>query len=619
MYVPTKDNPVDHLSRGCTSKQLKSSNWLHGPSWLLTREFPEQTNINIAVHELTVEINPVHPIQPLIDLTKFNSYLRVIRIMIRVLEFCQSPSNPFEKLVRQEQLLHCTSIHAHLTNPRINVKVEVKTTIKQLNLYLENNVIRAKGRIIHSELPLDATTPFFLPNKSHLVDLLINHIHTSHHHVGLSQSLSLYRQRCWTPKIRSRIKSLLLRCVICQRVRKKTVPRPLPPSLPAECVRWVPPFTNVGVDHTGSFAIRDPQGRKAKAYICLFVCATTRAVHLEVVANLTTTSFTMYLRRLAASKGMPSLLLSDNHKTFIVGETFLLEMQQDPAIKEYLAAKNIRWKHQTPRSPWMGGHFERLVRTIKASLATAISRKVLTLEEFTTVVKEAENIVNSRPLTYQSDETRDIPLTPSQLAWGRDLTFMPPLLQPRDPLDENYDAKATRAQYVVLSNALERFRKRWHIEYLLSLREKHYNKCAENPTHHLRVGQLVMVKHDNIHRIEWPLGVITAVYPDEKGVIRTAKVEECGRRSLRPVSFLVPLELDCPMESRPEMGGATAHPTGATLAPGDSSVKFKCNGGMFELPFAGGGLNTWPEDGRLACSGVCCLSKRCNSVRVGQR
>ena len=54
-----------------------------------------------------------------------------------------------------------------------------------------------------------------------------------------------------------------------------------------------------------------------------------------------------------------------------------------------------------------------------------------------------------------------------------------------------------------------------------------------------------MVKHDNIHRIEWPLGVITAMYPDEKGVIRTAEVEECGRRSLRPVSFVVPLELDC--------------------------------------------------------------------------
>ena len=124
MYIPNKDNPADHLSRGCTSKQLKTSNWLHGTSWLLTREFPEQSNINIIVNELTIEINPVHPIPPLIDLTKFSSFLRVLRIMTRVLEFCQSPPNPFKKLVRQEQLLHYNSIHAHLTNSRVNVNLE---------------------------------------------------------------------------------------------------------------------------------------------------------------------------------------------------------------------------------------------------------------------------------------------------------------------------------------------------------------------------------------------------------------------------------------------------------------------------------------------------------------
>ena len=115
---------------------------------------------------------------------------------------------------------------------------------------------------------------------------------------------------------------------------------------------------------------------------------------------------------------------------------------------------------------------------------------------------------------------------------------MPPLLQPGDPLDEV-------AQYELLSNALERFRKRWHSEYLLSLREKHNNVCAEDPTHQLSVGQLDMVRHENVHRIEWPLGVITAVYPDASGVIRTAEVEECGKRSHRPISYLVPLELDC--------------------------------------------------------------------------
>ena len=116
--------------------------------------------------------------------------------MSKVIGFCQSPANPFEKLVRQDQLLHCTSIHAYLNNPRVRVNVEVKTTVKQLSLYLENDTIRSKGRLNNSELPLDAITPLFLPNKSYLVDLLVNHIHSLHNHIGLSQTLSLYRQCC---------------------------------------------------------------------------------------------------------------------------------------------------------------------------------------------------------------------------------------------------------------------------------------------------------------------------------------------------------------------------------------------------------------------------------------
>ena len=329
-YVPTKDNPADYLSRGCTSKKLKSSNWLHGPSWLLTCEFPEQTNLEVVVNELTVEVNPIHPVHPLIDLIKFNSFTRAIRVMTKVIEFCQSPANPFEKLIRQEQLLHCTSIHAFLNNPRVRVNVEVKTTVKQLSLYLENDTIRSKGRINNSELPLDAITPYFLPNKSYLVDLLIMHIHTLHNHIGLSQTLSLYRQRCWTPKIRSRIKCLLLRCVTCRRVKGRTLSQPLPPPLPAERVQWVPPFSHVGVDHTGSYVIRDPQGRKSKVYICLFVCTTTRAVHLEVVEDLTTSKFILCLRRLAATKGMPKLILSDNHRTFIAGKPSCLICSRTP-------------------------------------------------------------------------------------------------------------------------------------------------------------------------------------------------------------------------------------------------------------------------------------------------
>ena len=222
--------------------------------------------------------------------------------------------------------------------------------------------------------------------------------------------MSVYCQTFWSPKICSSLKSILLRCVTCRRQRARTLARPTPSPLPAERVQWQRPFATVGVDHTGHFYARDAFGNRVKLYICLFVCATTRAVHLEVVDNLSATSFIMCLCHLVASKGIPSVILSDNHKTFISGEKFLLDLQEDDIVKDFLEDHCIQWRHQTPRFPWMGGHFERLVRTIKTSLSAAIARKLYNIEGFTTIVKEVESIVNMSPLTYQSNDTRDQPL-----------------------------------------------------------------------------------------------------------------------------------------------------------------------------------------------------------------
>ena len=251
----------------------------------------------------------------------------------------------------QEQCLHCNSIYSHLANPRINITIDVKNTIRDLDLHLVNGVIKAKGRLIHSELSLEAQTPMFLPNRSILVDLIVRHIHQIHNHCGLSQTLSVFRQSFWSPKICARLKSLILRCVICRRQRANTIARPPPPPpLPAERVQWKHPFSTVVVDHTGHFYARDTYGNRIKLYICLFVCATTRAAHLEVVNNLSMTSFILCLRCLAAAKGIPFLIISDNHKTFISGENFLLDLQEDDTVQEFLQEHRIQWRHQTPRS-----------------------------------------------------------------------------------------------------------------------------------------------------------------------------------------------------------------------------------------------------------------------------
>ena len=419
MHVPTESNPADLLSRGCTTNKLKFSIWQHGPDWLTTQHYPEQTHIHIATNELVVEINPVNPVPPVLDLDRISSYTRTINIMTKVLSFTKSSSDPLFKLVMQEQRLHCNSIYSYLSNARINVSIDIKNTLTSLDLHLIDNIIIAKGILIHSELPLDAQTSLLLPNRTRLVELIDQHIHQKYNHFGLSHTLSVYRQTFWSPKIRSHLKSIILRCVICRRQSARTIAKPAPPLLPAERVQWQRPFATVGVDHMGHFYARDPYGNRIKLYICLFVCATTRAVHLEVVDNLSATSFILCLRRLAATKGIPSVILSDNHRTFISGEKFLLDLQEDNIVQEFLQDHRITWRHQTPRSPWMGRHFKKLVRTIKTSLSLAIARKLYNQEEFTTIVKEVESIINMRPLTYQSNDVCDQPLTPSQLLWGR--------------------------------------------------------------------------------------------------------------------------------------------------------------------------------------------------------
>lgn len=103
--------------------------------------------------------------------------------------------------------------------------------------------------------------------------------------------MSALRQFFWIPTGRQYVKKLLHRCTVCRKHGGRPYAVPDAAPLPKMRVQEVPPFSITGVDFTGALYVKQHNGEEGKAYICLFTCATSRAVHLEVVTDLSTTSF----------------------------------------------------------------------------------------------------------------------------------------------------------------------------------------------------------------------------------------------------------------------------------------------------------------------------------------
>ena len=119
---------------------------------------------------------------------------------------------------------------------------------------------------------------------------------------------------CWRPMVRAYVR----RCVRCIQTTARTTNQ-LMGSLPSQRVHLSRPFSKTGLDYAGPFRIKSVKGREirsSKGYLALFVCLATKAVHMEVVDDLTTASFLGALRRFVGRRGLPAELWSDNATTF---------------------------------------------------------------------------------------------------------------------------------------------------------------------------------------------------------------------------------------------------------------------------------------------------------------
>ena len=347
--------------------------------------------------------------------------------------------------------------------------------VRQLHLFLDaDGFLHCGGRIHNAPLTELAKFPYLLPPSHPFTTLTVYETHRKQLHSGVNATVTALRQNFWITSIRQYVRKLLCCCVTCRKLEGTAFRPPDPASLPKLRVQEAAPFTVTGVDFTGPLYVRSESG-ETKSYICLFTCAVTRAVHLEVVSDLSEETFLQAFRRFSSRRSLPLHIIFDNASTYLAAAETLNELFQSPSLKELFGRRGVEWEFIPKRAPWYGGFWERLIGLTKRAIKKTLGRASITLTELQTLIVEVEAILNDRPITYVSSDAADLePLTPFHLLHGRRITSLPYPVTGDDHLDLDYgSASDMRRRASTQACILERFWRRWRHEYLTSLCEFH--------------------------------------------------------------------------------------------------------------------------------------------------
>ncbi len=190
-----------------------------------------------------------------------------------------------------------------------------------------------------------------------------------------------------------------------------------------------PPFSNTGIDFAGPLYVKT-SGQldctdSGKVYIALFTCASTRAIHLELVENLSVATFLHAFRRFTSRRGLPNTIFTDNAKTFKAALREIANIFRSKETERYFVNRGVVWKYIIEKAPWHGGFYERMVRCVKRCLKKSIGSASLTFGELRILLVEVETTINNRPLTFFYDDQEGVSfaLTPSHLIYGWQISF----------------------------------------------------------------------------------------------------------------------------------------------------------------------------------------------------
>lgn len=564
-HVPTNLNPADCASRGMSAQSISAHDLWWSPNWL--KEPPSswpKMPLALGHHALPglkPKKVPAHIAIPDVDhdlLTRFSSLDKLVGVTACIKRFifnCKHGpearrSGPLTVTERRDALLlWVRSVQQNEFAEdfhRLQTDKIVTARLQRLSPFMKDGLLRVGGRLAHASINYDAQHPLILPSSSPLVDLIIDHYHKVHCHPGSDTLHAILRQQFWILSARRVIRRRVFKCIRCFRCRAQP-DAPFMGDLPADRVNPQPVFSQVTTDFAGPFLVKSSTLRNAKllkAYFCIFVCLSTKAVHLEAVSALTTEAFLAALQRFISRRGTPVLIRSDCGTNYVGTRNHLIEVQNfltanNDEITHKLANQHITWLLNPPKGPWFGALHEINIKSTKQLLYRVIGEQHLTFEEFCTLLARIEAVLNSRPLCPLSSDPSDFqPLTPGHFIIGRPLTALP------EPSFDDRPLSALR-RFQLIQAISQRFWTLWTRSYLHTLQTRSKWLSPSSPP---QVGELVLIKEDNLPPLQWKLGRITHTIPGKDGVIRVVDLDTAHGHLRRPVLKIARLPLDSAQE-----------------------------------------------------------------------
>lgn len=617
MFIPSEMNPADISTRPRKWEEFSNNLefWIHGPpflkeeqekwpkfnmealtpsmldSWEQTARIPSPLCEISANNSHTFTIQQKTKLHSLfagteldfIKTNRFSSLTKLTRVTVYCFRFLKAkiwtklspekqqkytilkkwfdkmepPSNEITAIEMQKAKLfwEWSTQQKHFDKLLESQKKEFK--FNEMNLFLDDDgIIRLKGRLQNAPLAFDTIFPKLLPENDHFTGLLIWNAHSKVNHLGVPSTLAELRKEYWIQHGKNTVKKFLNNCIVCKKWKGGKFQLPKMPPFPGKRVTRACPFQHVGLDYFGPITIK-MCGEHSKVWVCLLTCLVTRAVHLEIVSDMSAEKFLLCLRRFISRRGRPETIICDNAKQFRLTAKTLDEAWKtwqgiltDSEIKKFLAIQQIKFIFIPEHAPWMGGAYERLISIVKAVLKPALGRKIVPFEMLMTYIGEAEAILNSRPISeIQNGEL--IPVI-------RPIDFLLPggFIQ-----TENLEEDHEDLEYIPTLDSTGKAIKFWKSTqkfideywklfqkfYLNSLQEryksthKHGKPSVEKSP---EIGEIVIIQEDNLPRGYWKLGKIFELIQSSDKLIRSAKVQlSDGKIITRPVNSLYPLEI----------------------------------------------------------------------------